>query len=271
MINYASKYDAKVDEKFKLGSMTANAVNTEYDFTGVDTVNVYTIPTSAMNDYSLTGNARYGTAEELQNSVQSMKLGQDRSFTFTIDRRSFTDTQMAMEAGKALARQLDEVCIPEVDVYRLAKIVAGAKNSATLAITKENAYESFLDAQSALTDEKAPLNGRVCYCTPSFYKNIKLDGAFVKASDLAQEMLIKGQLGAIDGVAIVVVPTSYLPSKVEFVITHASATVGAQKIADYKIHDNPPGVSGWLVEGRMYYDAFVLDNKKGAIFVHKNA
>ena len=77
--------------------------------------------------------------------------------------------------------------------------------------------------------------------------------------------------GEIDGVAIVLVPTSYLPDKVEFFVTHAVATTAPVKLQDYKIHDNPPGINGSLVEGRVRYDAFVLDNKKKAIYVHKKA
>jgi hypothetical protein len=42
-------------------------------------------------------------------------------------------------------------------------------------------------------------------------------------------------------------------------------------LSEYKIHDNPPGINGWLVEGRVYYDAFVLENKKSAIYVFKTA
>lgn len=30
-------------------------------------------------------------------------------------------------------------------------------------------------------------------------------------------------------------------------------------------HTDPPGISGWLCEGRFSYDAFVLNNKKDAI------
>ena len=37
-------------------------------------------------------------------------------------------------------------------------------------------------------------------------------------------------------------------------------------LAEYKIHTDAPGISGSLVEGRVYYDAFVLDNKKDAIY-----
>jgi hypothetical protein len=30
-------------------------------------------------------------------------------------------------------------------------------------------------------------------------------------------------------------------------------------------------INGWLVEGRLRYDAFVLNNKANAIYVHKIA
>ena len=100
---------------------------------------------------------------------------------------------------------------------------------------------------------------------------IKLDPSFIKSSDLAQDMLIKGQVGQIDGLPVVLTPTSYLPENVEFFVTHAMATTSPVKLADYKIHDNPPGINGQLVEGRIRYDAFVLDNKKKCIYVHKKA
>ncbi len=43
------------------------------------------------------------------------------------------------------------------------------------------------------------------------------------------------------------------------------------KLADYKIHADPPGLSGSLVEGRTNYDAFVLDNKVNALYLHSTA
>ena len=270
-VNYASKYSAQVDERFKIGAITNGAVNQNYDWVGVKTVNVYSVPTAAMNNYTKTGASRYGTPAELENSVQELTLTRDRSFTFTIDRANYTDTMMANAAGQALARQLDEVVIPEIDVYRLATMAANAGNTETLAVTSDNAYEVFLDAQVALTDAKVPVVGRMAYVSPKYYKLIKLDPSFIKASDMAQDMLLKGQVGQIDGVPLILTPTSYLPTNVEFIITHSIATVAPTKIQDYKIHDNPPGINGWLVEGRIYYDAFILDNKAPAIYVHKSA
>ncbi|WP_307770653.1 hypothetical protein, partial [uncultured Phascolarctobacterium sp.] len=194
-INYADKYSAKIDERFKTGALTAPAINNDYDFTGVQTVKVYSIPTAGMNDYTSTGANRYGTPAELEDSVQEMTLTKDRSFTFTIDKSNYQDTGMLKEAGAALQRQIDEVIIPELDIYRLAKIAAGAKNSATAAVTKANAYSAFLDGTEKLTDEKAPLGNRVAYVAASYFKLLKQDESFIKASDLAQDMLVKGQVG----------------------------------------------------------------------------
>nr|DAT80813.1 MAG TPA: major capsid protein [Caudoviricetes sp.]DAY14207.1 MAG TPA: major capsid protein [Caudoviricetes sp.] len=272
-VNYAEKFSQKVDERFTKEALTTNLVNQDFDFIDAETVKVYTVATSAMNDYKTTGQNRYGTADELGNSVQTMTLSQDRSFTFTIDKKSLQGTNGAMAEGKALARQISEVVIPEVDKYRLSKAVANADAThvATGAVTKTNAYELVLEGQSKLDDALVPTAGRVMHVSPKFYKLIKLDDTFVKNSDLGQEITIKGQVGMIDGVPVVLTPTSYLPAGVEFVIAHPSATTSPVKLEDYKIHDNPPGVNGKLVEGRIRYDAFVLDAKKKAIYVHKTA
>lgn len=271
-VNYAAKYSDKVDERFKLASITANAVNKEYEWSGVDTISVYSIPTSPMNDYTVNGISRYGTPEELGNATQTMTLTKDRSFTFTIDRRNYDDTMMTMESGKSLRRQVDEVVVPEVDTYRLAKIVAGAGTTSTAeAITEANAYKAFLKGITALLDNKVPLAGTIAYISSKFYTAIRLDSAFIKSGDMSQQMVVLGQVGMVESVPLIYAPTIYLPNSTEFVITNKAATVAAEKLADYRVHDNPPGINGWLIEGRIRYDAFVLENKKKAIYVHKGA
>lgn len=279
-VNLASKYEKKVDERFKLKSLTEAGVNKEYDWAGVNAINVYSIPTVAMNDYVKTGTSRYGAAAELDNTVQTMTLTRDRGFTFTIDRGNHQDTQMVMQSGKALARQIDEVIVPEIDTYRLsamasAAIAAGGWNNlaatTTDPITASNAYESLLEATEYFGESKAPRTGYVAWVTPAYYKFIKLDNSFIKASEIGQKMLINGQVGEVDGVKIVVVPSTYLPLDTDFVVANPVATVAANKLEDYKTHDNPPGINGWLVEGRKRYDAFVLENKKTAIYTRKNA
>lgn len=269
-INYASKYAQKIDEKFARESMTSPAVNNDYDFVGVKTVNVYSVPTADMNDYTATGTSRYGTPSELESNVQEMTMSRDRSFTFTIDRGTYNDTQMSNAAGAALQRQIREVVVPEIDKYRFTKICSGAGKTVTGTVDKTNAYDVFLTGTAALIDNDIPLAGCVAFVSTNFYKNIKEDASFIRNSDISQDMLIKGQVGMIDGIPVIVVPTSYLPANVEFIITNQSAVTSPVKLSEYKIHDNPPGINGWLIEGRVYYDAFVLNQKKNAIYVFKS-
>jgi N4-gp56 family major capsid protein len=177
---------------------------------------------------------------------------------------------MVREAGKALARQNDEVVVPEIDIYRLSKWAAAATaNSGVPAatnITTSNAYSSFLQATAYLDDNKVPQEGRIAFVTPSFYNFLKQDSTFLKASDIGQTMLINGQVGEVDGVKIVKVPTSYMPAKTPFILVHKSVMCAPKKLQEYKIHENPPGINGNLVEGRIYYDAFVLDAKKKGVY-----
>jgi N4-gp56 family major capsid protein len=273
-VNLASKYSNKVDERFRLKSFTEAVVNQNYDWEGVNAITVYGVATAPMNNYSATGTNRYGAAAELDNTPTTYTLTRDRAFTFTIDRKNYQDTQMVMEAGKSLARQIDEVVTPEIDIYRLATMSAAgiaAGNTATAAITSSNAYSKFLDGGAALDEDKVPAAGRVAFVTPAFYNFLKLDSTFIKSSEIAQNMLINGQVGEVDGVKIVKVPSTYLPANTAFLITHQIATVAPKKLEDYKTHDNPPGINGWLVEGRLRYDAFVMANKQNAIYVHKIA
>lgn len=273
-INYAEKYSAKVDEAFALESKTNGAVNNDYDFAGVNVVNVYSIPTQPLEDYNMdaVGGSRYGIPDELGDTKQTLTLTKDRSFTFTIDRKNLDDTMGTKAAGEALARQIREQVIPELDTYTLSKMAAGAgKTAHNETITKTTAYEKFLAGQEALGDAKVPLTGRIAYVSYGMYNFLKQDAAFIKQGDAAQAITVNGQVGVVDGTAIVPVPKSYLPTGVNFIITHPVAVVRPIKLEDYKIHDNPPGISGFLVEGRIRYDAFVLNNKKNAIYVSTSA
>lgn len=267
-VEYASRYSQLVDELFTKEALTPPAVNNEYDFIGVETVKVYGIGTAEMGDYALTGNSRYGEAEELSNQVQEMTLRKDRSFTFTIDRKSYTDTEMTMEVGKALARQIRERVIPEVDGYRLLQMAINGGFKSTTTLTKNSAYEEALNLNSKLDDANVPRAGRVGYATPETFNKLKLDPSFVKTGDVSLEISFKGVVGEVDGVPFIKVPSTRMPVGVNMMIVHNSATPAPIKLADYKTHDNPVGVNGWLVEGRIRYDAFVLNNKKNGIAVN---
>lgn len=268
--NWASKYSNKVDERFYKESQALMGTNKDYEFTGVKTVVVYQIDVVPMNDYTRSGANRYGTPSELGNTIQSLTLTRDRSFTFTIDKGNKTQSQMVMDAGKSLSRQIREVVIPEFDTYVFGvQANAAIDNNAvtTVPVSSATAYASFLKGSEFLGNNNVPDTGRIAFCSYSFANLLMLDPAFIKYSDKSQEMVIKGILGEVDGTKIVKVPASRLPYGCSFMIVHPSATVAPKQLEEYKTHENPPGISGWLVEGRMIYDAFVLNGKKDALYL----
>lgn len=268
--NLAAKFSTKVDEAFQRSALKSLVTNQDYDWSGADTVKVYSIPVVELSDYARSGANRYGTPDELGNSVQTMQIRKDRAWTFTIDKLNKNQSAMVMDAGKAVARQLALKVIPEVDTYTFLQIAkaAPAGHSSTTAITKANAYGEFLAAQEALGNANVPDEGRVALVSYGYAGFLKQDPAFMRDCDSAQNMQIKGLLGMVDGCKIVRVPASRLPAGCDFLLTHPIACVAPTVLSEYKIHTDAPGISGWLCEGRISYDAFVLDNKKDAIFYH---
>lgn len=272
--NYASVFSTKVDERFHKESQAAMALNNDYQFKGVKTVEVYSIPTVPLGDYTRTGDNRYGTPTDLGTQVQSLTITQDKAWTFIIDKGDKLQSQLVLDAGKALSRELREVVIPYYDTYifkTLAKAASDNGNTDATAATKSNAYELFLKAQEKLGDNCAPDAGRICFASYKFANLLKQDPAFMKYGNLSQEMVNKGIMGECDGVKIVKVPASRLPSGCSFILTHPIAATAPKQLDEYKIHDNPPGVSGFLVEGRMIFDCFVLNNKADAIYYQGTA
>lgn len=270
-IDYAVKYNGAVIEKFKAESKSDRIVNQEFDFVGAKTVCVYNVPTVAMGDYTRTGLSRFGTPTELSATKEEMTMTKDRAFTFTIDRMNTDETGGALEAGKALARQLKEVVIPEVDTYRFSTMATKAGTKASvLALTVDNVYESILAGSVALDEKEVPQEGRQVIVSPKVRK-LLLDSKYLLASDISQEMRNRGVVGMVDGMEIIQVPSNRLPANFGFMIAHPLACCSPVKLATYKTHDNVPGIDGALVEGRIYYDAFVLTERAKAIYYHAEA
>ena len=270
-INLAEKFLPYVDEKFTQESKKSMLTNNDFDWSGAHTVNIYKVSTSAMNDYDRAGtgstSSRYGTVAGLDATTEEFTLKKDRSFTFAIDKLDTDETVSQLKAASALERQVREVVIPEVDsyVYNVMCTNAGTKATAK-ALTKTNIYTEILAGNQVLDDSDVPETGRVLLVTPATYTLLKQCTDITMETDIGNEMRLKGVIGMLDGCTVIKVPSSRLPEKFGFMLVHPCATVAPTKLEDYKIHVDPPGISGSLVEGRINYDAFVLENKAKAIY-----
>lgn len=273
--NLAQKYSPKVDEVFRREALTNKATNQDYDWDGVNSINVYGVGTMSMNNYARGAAAnRYGVPNEIDTTKTNYPLIRDRSFTGTIDRRNREESMNVTDAGKALRRQQDVVITPEIDIYTLAAwATAITANSAwvnTAATTKDTAYVDFLAVNARISNLLVPLTERFAFCTEAFYSALKQSG-FVVASEIAMKDRKSGELGEVDGVPVTRVPSAYMPGNADLIIVHKVASVQPMELKDYIMHENAPGYNGHLLEGRTVYDLFVLTAKVNALAGHKTS
>lgn len=272
-INLVTKFLPYVDEIFKKESKKALVTNQDFDWTGAHTVKVYKISTGTMNDYDRAGSgsgvagSRFGTVESLDATTEEFTLRKDRSFTFAIDKLDSDETAQQLAASTALARQQREIVIPEVDSYVYGIMAAGAGTKpAAVALTPENIYDEITKATNTLDNAEVPEEGRVLIVSPDVYRIMKKSKDIVMETDVDSNLRKQGVVSNLDGAAVIKVPAARLPENCGFILCHPCATVAPTKLEDYRIHQDPPGISGSLVEGRICYDAFVLENKKKAIY-----
>lgn len=273
MIDLVTRFLPYVDEQFSTESKKSLITNQEFDWTGAHTVKVYKVSTGSMNDYDREGTgsgisgSRYGRVESLNATTEELTLKKDRSFTFAIDRLDTDETGQQVQAASALARQQREVIIPEVDTYVYDVMCKGAGYKPdAIEITSDNIYDEIIRANKELDNAEVPETNRYLITTPDVYVLMKKSKDIAMETDIANELRLKGVIAMVDGLRVMKIPVNRLPDGFGFMIVHPCATVAPTKLEDYKVHENVPGISGALVEGRIVYDAFVLDNKKKAIY-----
>ena len=277
-IELTTKYAPQTDELFKAESKISLLTNTDFDWTGAHAIKIYKLSTAPMNDYSRNRDSatvnedsaetlsRYGKLLDLSATTEELLLKHDRSFIFNIDRLDEDETQGQLEAGTALARELREVVVPEVDANVYTVMTSGAGNTPSpAALPAKNIYPSVRAASQALDDAEVPETERVLVVTPATYALLKQAAEFDN-TEIGAEMRARGVVAMLDGAAVVKVPAVRLPEKFGFMLAHPSATVAPVKLEDFGIHNDTPLSSGTIVTGRVCYDAFVLDNKKSGIY-----
>lgn len=277
-INLVTKFEKYVDEIFEQGSQRTLVTNNDFAFTGAHTVKIYKVGTAQMNDYNRSGadlqpgESRYGTVETLDATTEEMTLKKDRSFTFTIDKLDKDETGDALNAAAALNRQIRQVVVPEIDAYTYGVMAAGAGTKpAAKELTAENIYDEIIAGTEILDDAMVPGSGRVLVVVPAVYRLLKKCPDINLDCDISVDQRRKGVIAMVDGMDVVKVPAVRLPQNFGFMIAHPIATVAPVKLEDYKAHEDPPGISGALCEGRFVYDAFVLENKTKAIYYQEMA
>ncbi len=270
-INLATKYIKEVDERWASESQAALVTGKGFAYKGDETFVIYSIPYAPLNPYTRSGSNRYGNPNDLSRNIQTVKVTQDKGFTFLIDRGDEVQSEYVSDPGQCLARELREVIVPAYDRYCFRVMAESAEengHNATTEITKANAHSMLLNGVEHMSDRNVPIDNCYAFCTYHYANLLMQDPSFVRNGDASQEMLKRGRIGMVDGIEIVLVPHSKLPAGSAFLLVHKDACVAPRQLEEYKTHVDPPGYSGTLVEGRVLFDCFVLDEKADGIYYH---
>lgn len=242
------------------------------DVSEADWIKIYKVSTAKMNDYDREGAnsehwSRYGKVQSLDAETESFRIDNDRSFTFVLDRLDVNETAGALAAAQALNRQIEEAVIPEVDkwTFEVLKINAGHKPD-PVTLTKTNIYSEIVKATEALDEACVPDTERILIVNPKTYRLMKECKDITLNTEVGADMLRKGVIGNLDGMKVQRVASSTLPENFGFCVVQKKCVLSFSKLKKYKIHDNPPGIDGYLVEGRIVYDVFVPDYKKCGVY-----
>lgn len=268
-INLVKEYQKKVAERYAKESLTAGAASQEYKFTGVKEIEIFSVDTAPIGNYTRNGTSRYGTPNDLTDSLQTMEIKNDKAFTYVIDKGDEAQQYNVKSSNRALKREIDERVNPYLDKYNLAEWAKGAGSHVIGALPNKNSViEAVMDCTEQLDEHFAPDSGRTLFVTNEIFKFIKEAPQWIYTDKNADGKLVKGKVGELDGMTVKKIPNKYMPTGVNFMVMHKDAALAPMQLKQYKIHTDPPGINGDLTEGRFIHDAFVIDAKAGAICVH---
>lgn len=262
------KYADKIGKKFVESSIVKGRFSNEYSFSGVRTVKITTPVTVPLVDYKRNGTNRYGTPVEMQDTVQELTLSQDKAFAITVDKGNNMDQHGLKAAGKMLSLQIEQQCVPYIDKYALAAIAskAGTIVSNSTALSKSNIVDRIVAGANAMDDAEIPADGRTLFVPAKVATFLMLSDEFIGVDKLAEKSLTKGKIGEFFGMSVVKVPAGRWPENLNFLIAYKNSAMIAEKLNDTKLHQDPPGISGNLLEGRLYFDAFVFEPSSAGVY-----
>lgn len=263
--NYADKYADVLAQAYNKASVIQGKVNTEFSFDGVKTIHYYGAVTQPLGNYTRSGTWRYGTPTELETDVENLTLTQDKSFSITIDKGNYKDANLVLRTGRIVKAQIGEQVVPFFDKYALGqwRTSAVGVTGFSQAPTKSDVVDMFVSARSDFVNQNFQMNDKCyAYVPTSVYALLLLNPEFISVEKLGEKHLVNGLVGKVAGWNIIEVPDTYFPTvstkDCYALFTYKDKVLAPTKIAELKTYNDVPGLSGSLIEGRYYGDAFAL-------------
>ena len=269
-INLLTKYGKKLLQQYNIGSLVDGRFSTEFDWTGAKTVEVLTALTTEPVDYNRAATSnRFGTMTEVQDYKQSMPLTQDKAFNRVVDKGNLVDQGNLKEAGIILKLQQSERMIPSRDKYCFTKLAADAGKTvgSATALSKANIADRVSAGAEWLDDAEIPDGERFIGVSAKTYGLLRLSPEFLANDANANKGVVKGKVGEFMGMDVIKIPAGRMPEGVNFIIWHKSCAIAPLKLKTRRILTEVQDVDGAVIQGRDYYDLFVLGARANGVYV----
>lgn len=260
MINLHAKYADKLPRLFGHNSYIEGHVNESYRWDGVNRIIVTDTVSQPLNDYRRSGQNRYGDPKDVQDWKQTMQLKNDKSYALVVDRGDNSEQQMLKSSGRITSKQTKERVNPMRDQNAFSEWSkhAGHVIELSAAVGKANIVDVLLDAEVYMNNAGVPTDNRRLYIRNTYHKLLRLSSEFNNCDNLKERFVVKGKLGGLSAFEVIGVPDGWLPPEVEYLAVYKESVFAPRKIQELHVHQNPPGISGHLMEARYIYDAFVF-------------
>lgn len=289
-IALAQKFQPILDEIYKRESLTArmDSLTKPVNFAGANVVNVFKTNPIGLGTYSRVSGYKAG---QVVGAWETLTLATERGRAFVIDRMDDEET-LGMAFGTLASEFIRTEVAPEVDAYRFSKYASTASINGTAADLDANSIVAAIDtAKFELDKDEVPSEGRILYISDQCLNY--LEGKVSRF--LGNENAVDKRVMRYSGMDVVMVPQTrfytgitlnagasvdaggYSKSAgakdINFMVIHPSAVLQVVKHAALKVFtpEENQTTDGWLIQYRIYHDAFVYANKLDGVYLHKKA
>lgn len=291
-IALAQKFQPILDEIYKASSLTArmDAKTKPVNFAGANVVQVFKTDPIGLGKYDRVSGYPAG---QVVGSWETLTLATERGRSFVIDRMDDEET-LGMAFGTLAGEFIRTKVVPEVDAYRFSKYASTASiNAATPGTLDANSIVAALDtAKLELDKDEVPSEGRLLYISDTCLSY--LEGKVSRF--LGNENAVDKRVTKYSGMEVIMVPqtrfykgitlddgatvdaggyskTVSTGKDINFMIIHPTAVLQVAKHDSLKVFtpEENQTTDGWLMQYRLYHDAFVYANKLNGIYLHCKA
>lgn len=292
-IALAQKFQPILDDVYKATSLTArmDAMTKPVEFAGANVVNVFKTSVVGLGTYSRATGFPGG---DVTGTWESLTLAASRGRAFSIDRMD-NDETLGMAFGALAGEFIRTQVAPEVDAYRFSKFASwsGITEVGTPTTLSSSTILAAIDAAALVLNEaEVPTEGRLLYVSATVHGYLK---AAISRS-LANESGVNRIVKMLDDMEVIPVPqarfykgitldagssssaggfskTSSTGRDINFLLISPNSVLQATKLAALKIFspEENQSADAWLLQYRLYHDAFVFDNKVKGIYSHIKA